>query len=139
MIFINFPTDVKSPKTYSAEYKLRVIEYAEEFNEAKWEEWMVDSTQHTFTRGGKMRHASYLNVCNWILKRWEAVSVETIQNGFRKSLNEEVEENEESSDESEEESDDEDRLQRLELLPEEILEAFDNLHLVSDDDFDGFD
>jgi hypothetical protein len=86
-----------------------------------------------------MRHASYLDVCNWILKCWEAVSVETIQNGFRKSLNEEVEENEESSDESEEESNDEDRLQRLELLPEETQEAFDNLHFVTDDDFDGFD
>ena len=40
---------------------------------------------HSYTATGKMRRASYSEVCEWVLKAWEAIPVTTITNGFRKA------------------------------------------------------
>ena len=50
----------------------------------QWEKWMVEGI-HTYTATGKMRRASYSEVCEWIVKAWEAILVTTITNGFRKA------------------------------------------------------
>ena len=50
----------------------------------QWEKWMVEGI-HTYTATGKMRRASYSEVCEWVLKEWEAIPVTTITNGFRKA------------------------------------------------------
>jgi len=31
--------------------------------QTRWEQWMIDSMQHTYTKGGRMRHATYWEVC----------------------------------------------------------------------------
>ena len=109
----------------------------------QWENWMLNNAVHTFTPGGKMRHASLVEVCQWVITSWEAVTAECIQNGFRKALNEnEDEESEENEniEESDGESEDieEDNLGELEALPNDLVDAFDDFHFISDDDFDGF-
>jgi hypothetical protein len=49
----------------------------------KWEKWMVEGI-HTFTKSGKMRRASYVDVCNWIVDSWKEVTPECIKNGFKR-------------------------------------------------------
>ena len=49
-----------------------------------WERWMVDG-DHSFTKTGRQRRASYADVCKWVLESWTRISVATIMNGFRKS------------------------------------------------------
>jgi transposase-like protein len=106
----------------------------------KWEKWMVEGI-HTFTKSGKMRRASYVDVCNWIVDSWKEVTPECIKNGFRRgklhdydshssSLSNEFDIDNDSSDSSDEELDPN--------LAEygDILEAF---HIESDEEFDGFE
>ena len=45
---------------------------------AKWEEWMINTAKHTYTRSGKMRHASLQEVCNWIVESWKDMTPECI-------------------------------------------------------------
>uniref|UniRef100_A0A914D9N8 DDE-1 domain-containing protein n=1 Tax=Acrobeloides nanus TaxID=290746 RepID=A0A914D9N8_9BILA len=99
----------------------------------QWERWMVNNNKHTYTRGGKMRHASLVDVCEWILEAWKAVTPECIRNGFRKMMGEEVEESDD------EESDVEMEELGLEVLPDELVAALGNFHIYSDEEFDGFD
>ena len=102
---------------------------------------MVNNAVHTFTPEGKMRHDSLVEVCQWVITSWEAVTAKCIQNGFRKALNEnEDEESEENEniEESDGESEDieEDNLSELEALPNDLVDALDDFHFISDDDFD---
>ncbi|KAF0985495.1 hypothetical protein HZS_3339 [Henneguya salminicola] len=52
-------------KSYTALFKLRVIEYA--------------ST-------GNMKRASYAEVCGWISQTWTSVTNECVKHGFKKAL-----------------------------------------------------
>lgn len=49
-----------------------------------WEEWMSSGT-HSFTNTGRMRRASYAQVCQWVKVAWLRVTAEVIQSGFRKA------------------------------------------------------
>ena len=40
---------------------------------------------HTFIKTGRIRRASYDDVCNWILHVWNQVKPQCIQNGFNKA------------------------------------------------------
>jgi len=42
------------------------------------------SGKHTFTPAGRQRHATYVEVCNWVIRAWDKVKSTTIVNGFRK-------------------------------------------------------
>uniref|UniRef100_A0A914EJ52 DDE-1 domain-containing protein n=1 Tax=Acrobeloides nanus TaxID=290746 RepID=A0A914EJ52_9BILA len=66
--------------------------------QTQWKQWMIDTNSHTYTRSGKMRNATYLEVCNWVIKNWEEVTPTCIMNGFRKSLNADADKDEEEED-----------------------------------------
>jgi hypothetical protein len=55
----------------------------------KWEAWMSQDAEHTFTATGRMRRASYSEVARWVADSFEAVPVECLKNGFKKALDEE--------------------------------------------------
>jgi len=50
----------------------------------KWEKWMIEG-YHTFTNGGKMRKASFSEVCEWIVEAWSLVTTSCVKNGFYKA------------------------------------------------------
>uniref|UniRef100_A0A8C7QPE1 DDE-1 domain-containing protein n=1 Tax=Oncorhynchus mykiss TaxID=8022 RepID=A0A8C7QPE1_ONCMY len=50
----------------------------------QWEAWMT-SGEKSFTKTGRMRRATYGQVCQWILTAWSIVKKSTIINGFRKA------------------------------------------------------
>eukprot|EP00745_Piridium_sociabile_P004432 TRINITY_DN12639_c0_g2_i1.p1 TRINITY_DN12639_c0_g2~~TRINITY_DN12639_c0_g2_i1.p1 ORF type:complete len:252 (+),score=34.01 TRINITY_DN12639_c0_g2_i1:61-816(+) len=50
----------------------------------EWETWMT-SGDKSFTKTGRMRRASFAEVCQWILTAWGKVKQSTIVNGFRKA------------------------------------------------------
>lgn len=102
-----------------------------------WEQWMLDKNKHTYTKAGRMRHATYLDVCEWVLDSWESVTPACIQNGFRRALDDDAEED--SSEEENEFGDLDDNMDDLESLPDALHDALDQFHIISDDDFDGFD
>ena len=56
------------------------------------------SGDKSFTKTGRMRKATFAQVCEWILTAWKSVKTTTITNGFRKAgllrLREEEEEEE---------------------------------------------
>ncbi|XP_005751641.1 uncharacterized protein LOC102209438 [Pundamilia nyererei] len=52
--------------------------------QVEWETWMT-SGEKSFTKTGRMRKASFSDVCQWILTAWSAVKESTITNGFRKA------------------------------------------------------
>ena len=79
-----------------------------------------------------MRRASYAEICDWMVKRWDKVTPDCIQNGFRRALLHNYDEDEES------ESDDEEEAADLQNLPESLLEDLEKFHIISDDEFDGF-
>ena len=54
------------------------------FIREEWDRWMT-SGKHTFTPTGRQGRATYVEVCNWVLRAWEKVKITTIINGFRKS------------------------------------------------------
>jgi hypothetical protein len=103
----------------------------------QWEKWMIDGI-HTFTKSGRMRRASYVDVCNWIFKCWKEVTSECVKNGFKKAKLHDYNDLTTSLNESDTESDEE---IDVELGPNldkysDILEAFT---YESDEEFDGFD
>ena len=67
------------------------------------------------------------------MKSWDKVTPNCIRNGFRRALQHNYENDEES--ESEEEPDE---AVDLENLPQSLLDALENFHRISDDEFDGF-
>lgn len=50
----------------------------------QWEAWMT-SGDKSFTKTGRMRKATFAQVCEWILTAWRSVKTSTITNGFRKA------------------------------------------------------
>ena len=49
-----------------------------------WEIWMSKGL-HEYTATGRMKRATYGEVCGWVLDAWEAVKATTIINGFIKA------------------------------------------------------
>ena len=41
--------------------------------------------EHTFTKTGKQRRASYATICQWIVDAWAKVSVSTVFRAFSKA------------------------------------------------------
>lgn len=50
----------------------------------QWEAWMTNG-EKSFTKTGRMRRATYDQVCQWVLTAWSTVKKSTIINGFRKA------------------------------------------------------
>lgn len=50
----------------------------------QWEAWMT-SGEKSFTKTGRMRKATFAQVCQWVLTAWRSVKISTITNGFRKA------------------------------------------------------
>lgn len=48
-----------------------------------WNMWMLEG-EKTFTKGGQIRHASLETVCEWIIKAWDEIQPEIVQNSFKK-------------------------------------------------------
>ncbi|KAF0985347.1 hypothetical protein HZS_7270 [Henneguya salminicola] len=103
-------------KSYTALFKLKVIEYA--------------ST-------GNMKRASYAEVCGWISEAWTSVTNECVKNGFRKALYETGKE-EAGDAEDERERDDEDENVETDV-PEMLVDIIESFEIYSDDDFEGFE
>jgi len=94
-----------------------------------WEQWMVNG-YHEYTKSGRMKKASYEEVCKWIDSSWREITPECIKNGFIKSKvnyydnNQELEEVETDSECTDTE------------IPDELIEIIDNFNIDSDNDFD---
>lgn len=50
----------------------------------EWEAWMIRGEKY-FTKNGRMRRASFSEVCQWIITVWSSVKKPTITNGFRRA------------------------------------------------------
>jgi hypothetical protein len=50
----------------------------------EWERWMSEG-EKSFIKTGRLRRASFAEVCQWILTVWEKVKPSAITNGFRKA------------------------------------------------------
>ena len=48
-----------------------------------WESWMTTG-EHSFTKTGRLRHATLTNVVEWVHQAWKDVTPICIINGFRK-------------------------------------------------------
>lgn len=103
----------------------------------KWEAWMT-SGEKSFTKTGRMRRATFAQVCQWILTAWSSVKKSTITNGFRKAgllLDEEDSTSTNSPrDENDIESDNERETEKV--CDEVILRLFNSD--TEEDDFSGF-
>ena len=51
---------------------------------AAWELWMTEG-EHTFTKTGRQRRASYATICQWIVDAWANVTVATVVQAFAKA------------------------------------------------------
>ncbi|TWW73483.1 hypothetical protein D4764_15G0008770 [Takifugu flavidus] len=49
-----------------------------------WERWMTEG-EHTFTKTGRQRRATYVTICQWIVNAWADISVSTVVRAFRKA------------------------------------------------------
>uniref|UniRef100_A0A147BI80 Putative pogo transposable element n=1 Tax=Ixodes ricinus TaxID=34613 RepID=A0A147BI80_IXORI len=101
-----------------------------------WETWMTDG-DHSFTKTGRMRHASFGEVAKWVEEAWNSVSVGTVVAGFKKAgliASVPGSDADEASISSESEDDAEDTPTTLDP---EIAELF--LSDSEEEDFDGFD
>ena len=49
-----------------------------------WKEWMTTG-EHSFTNTGKMRRATFADVCGWVATAWRLVPVSCIKAGFKKA------------------------------------------------------
>jgi len=105
------------------------------FVREEWDRWMT-SGKHTFTPAGRQRRATYVEVCNWVIRAWDKVKSTTIVNGFRKcGIIPEPAADVSSSDDDSAESDTTDaNEEQLAAAMEVFCEASD-----FDSSFDGFD
>ena len=60
--------------TVNRSFKLRIRD--------KWEQWMLTNI-HEYTRSGKIKKASYEEICRWIDKAWNGITVDCVQNSFK--------------------------------------------------------
>ena len=51
---------------------------------AAWEQWMTEG-EHTFTKTGRQRRATYATICQWIVDAWAKISVSTVVRAFTKA------------------------------------------------------
>ena len=137
----------KTRKTYDFGYKLGAVKRAEEIgNRAtarelevdesmirnEWEKWMTKG-MHTYTNTGKMKKATLTEVCNWVIRSWNAVEVSTITNGFKKAG---ITTQGESESEPEDEEEDAEDARLDPVADARLLELFNSD--TEDEDFDGF-
>ena len=87
---------------------------------------------HTFTESGKMRKATYTEVCEWVSEAWNAVPVTAITNGFRKAGIDGIDH--ESDDSLDDDDDDVERRHQTYL---QMSQRF-SIVTVKDEDFDRF-
>src|SRR5690606_10936527 len=57
----------------------------------KWEDRMSNSENHSFTKTGKLRRATYATICNWVKESFAEVPVSCIKNGFNRAMMEDLE------------------------------------------------
>lgn len=50
----------------------------------KWEQWMINGFKE-YTKSGRIKRASYEEICKWISQSWEEVPDSAIKNGFVKT------------------------------------------------------
>lgn len=50
----------------------------------KWNEWMNDESQHTYTKGGRMRKPEMDVICKWIIEAWNDIDPNIIVRSFLK-------------------------------------------------------
>ena len=93
---------------------------------------------HTFTETGKMRRATHVEVCNWVIRAWRAVKVTAITNGFRKAgITHVPGATEDDTSDASEISDDEQSTATLDpVLDAQLIDLFNSD--TEDEDFDGF-
>ncbi len=47
-----------------------------------YDTWLADTSNHEFTKGGRLKPASRSLLCNWVKKSWETVSTDIIKESF---------------------------------------------------------
>ena len=50
----------------------------------EWNKWMKNG-QHEFTPSGRTKRASLSEVCKWVSRSWNAIEINCVKNGFKKS------------------------------------------------------
>ena len=95
----------------------------------KWEQWMLTNI-HEYTRSGKIKKASYEEICRWIDEAWNGITVDCVINGFKAMYISTVEETDENTSIIEKE---------LSNVPTELLQAISSFTACTIDDFYGFE
>jgi len=115
----------------------------------KWNSW-IQSDDHSFTAGGRMRKAGFTTICNWIIEAWQELDPAIIQKAFKKctisnaldgSEDDIVWQDSESTTYEDEDEDDQDLYyQDEEDTPLSVLQDMYRLFREDgdDDEFDGF-
>lgn len=96
-----------------------------------WENWMSNG-DHSYTATGRLRHATFSEVANWVATAWDTVSERIIVNGFLKA---EIIRNDHDTDDDDDEGDD--NGVNFQDLPPEIAELFHTD--TEDEEFSGFE
>uniref|UniRef100_A0A3P8P7R4 HTH CENPB-type domain-containing protein n=1 Tax=Astatotilapia calliptera TaxID=8154 RepID=A0A3P8P7R4_ASTCA len=96
---------------------------------AAWKRWMTD-VDHSFTKSGRQRRASYATICQWIVDAWANMSDGTVVRAFAKAgiISEEPHGTESDSDSEESEPG---------MFDGDLAQLFNSD--TEDEDFDGFD
>jgi hypothetical protein len=97
----------------------------------RWERWMMDDSKHTFTKSGKQRHATLLEVCEWVEKSCSEIAPACVKNGFRKMFGDD--QDSDSSDSNSDESDVD-----MDDGTEDLQNRISGIGFYSSDEFDGF-
>jgi hypothetical protein len=50
-----------------------------------WQRWMMTGVKD-YTESGKIKRVSYEEISRWILGSWQAVTVTSVKNGFKKAF-----------------------------------------------------
>lgn len=95
------------------------------------ENWMSNG-DHSYTTTGRLRHATFSEVANWVATAWDSVSERIIVNGFLKA---EIIRNDDDTDDEDDERDDTEV--NFHNLPPEIATLFHSD--TEDEDFNGFE
>lgn len=96
---------------------------------AAWERWMTGG-DHSFTKSGRQRRASYATICQWIVDAWANMSAGTVVRAFAKAgiVSEEPHGTESDSDGEDSEPG---------MFDGDLAQLFNSD--TEDEDFDGFD
>mgnify|MGYP003466395840 FL=1 len=118
------PLDLSVNKSFKSKLKIH------------WENWIINGC-HIYNKTGKIKRATYSEICDWIVKSWEDVTPQCIKNGFKKAGIQTYDENIEGDDDSEIETGSEDK--DLQEIQTEFLHIFETFEIIDDEDFDGFE